>query len=246
MIPEGMINYLSLLGWSLSADNDVFSKEELIAAFDPRDVLANPARFDLKKCTAINAEQIRRLDLEDFTRRLVPYLHGSVVAKYVNGDANAVAEGETKLRIHTPLVSADNFDDLTAREQEIIMKAAPLIQERIQLLGESRGMLKFLLDTSVPQIEADAQKQLDKVPDWQNVIKQALTVLEGIDEENWSADILHAKLEDLLVHQLELKPRFAYTPLRVATSGRRVSPPLFESLEILGKACTLERLYAII
>ena len=71
-IPEGLLNYLSLLGWSLSADEDIFTVEQLIEHFDVDDVLANPARFDVKKAEAINGAHIRMLDAEDFRGRLVP------------------------------------------------------------------------------------------------------------------------------------------------------------------------------
>ncbi|MFC0600726.1 glutamate--tRNA ligase [Streptomyces palmae] len=73
-LPEGLLNYLSLLGWSLSADQDLFSIDEMVAAFDIKDVNANPARFDLKKAEAINADHIRRLDLKDFITACEPWL----------------------------------------------------------------------------------------------------------------------------------------------------------------------------
>jgi glutamyl-tRNA synthetase len=73
-LPEGLLNYLSLLGWSLSADQDVFTIDEMIAAFDISDVNPNPARFDLKKCEAINADHIRMLDVKEFTERCRPWL----------------------------------------------------------------------------------------------------------------------------------------------------------------------------
>jgi glutamyl-tRNA synthetase len=73
-LPEGLLNYLSLLGWSLSADKDIFTTDELVAAFDIADVNPNPARFDLKKCEAINADHIRLLDVKDFTERCAPWL----------------------------------------------------------------------------------------------------------------------------------------------------------------------------
>ncbi|MEV5240297.1 glutamate--tRNA ligase [Streptomyces cinnamoneus] len=71
---EGLLNYLSLLGWSLSADQDIFTIDEMVAAFDIKDVNANPARFDLKKCEAINADHIRRLDVKAFTEACEPWL----------------------------------------------------------------------------------------------------------------------------------------------------------------------------
>ncbi len=77
-IPEGLLNYLALLGWSIAPDRDVFSLDEMVRAFDVADVNANPARFDQKKADAINAEHIRLLDADDFTARLRAYFaeHG--------------------------------------------------------------------------------------------------------------------------------------------------------------------------
>ncbi|MER5441969.1 glutamate--tRNA ligase [Streptomyces sp. NPDC002790] len=73
-LPEGLLNYLSLLGWSLSADRDIFSVEEMVAAFDVKDVQPNPARFDLKKCESINGDHIRLLDPKEFAERCAPWL----------------------------------------------------------------------------------------------------------------------------------------------------------------------------
>ena len=73
-LPEGLLNYLALLGWSFSDDQDVFSIEEMVAKFDVADVNANPARFDLKKGEAINADHIRRLDVKTFTEACGPWL----------------------------------------------------------------------------------------------------------------------------------------------------------------------------
>ncbi|MFI9051215.1 glutamate--tRNA ligase [Streptomyces sp. NPDC053427] len=73
-LPEGLLNYLSLLGWSFSADQDIFTIPELIEKFDIADVNANPARFDLKKAEAINADHIRRLDVKAFTEACEPWL----------------------------------------------------------------------------------------------------------------------------------------------------------------------------
>ncbi|MEG1391469.1 MAG: glutamate--tRNA ligase, partial [Aurantimicrobium sp.] len=78
-IPEGLINYLALLGWSLSHDRDVFSIQEMVKAFDVVNVNPNPARFDQKKADAINGDQIRLLTLEDFTARMIPYLQAGNV-----------------------------------------------------------------------------------------------------------------------------------------------------------------------
>lgn len=73
-LPEGLLNYLSLLGWSIAEDRDIFGRDELVAAFDIADVNANPARFDLKKAEHINAEHLRMLDVKTFTEACGPWL----------------------------------------------------------------------------------------------------------------------------------------------------------------------------
>ncbi|UGY93792.1 glutamate--tRNA ligase [Streptomyces gobiensis] len=73
-LPEGLLNYLSLLGWSIAEDRDIFTMEEMVAAFDITEVNANPARFDLKKCEAINATHLREMPVEEFTAACAPWL----------------------------------------------------------------------------------------------------------------------------------------------------------------------------
>lgn len=216
-IPEGLLNYLALLGWSIAPDRDVFSMQEMVEKFDVRDVKANPAHFDLDKAISINAEHIRMLDAHDFLRRSVPYLHRDGV------------------------VSADSWDALADREREVLTAAAPLVQPRVRLLGEVSGMAGSLLSTEgYIEPDADARKQLkDSAGD---VLDKAIAALRGVDEADWKAEPLHALLDKALVEEGGYKPRLAYGPVRVAMSGRRVSPPLFESMEIVGKDVSLARL----
>ncbi|MDJ0356546.1 glutamate--tRNA ligase [Paenarthrobacter sp. PH39-S1] len=210
-IPEGLLNYLSLLGWSLSADEDIFTVEQLVEHFDIHDVLANPARFDAKKAEAVNGTHVRLLAAEDFRDRLVPYLQAAGIV------------GES----------------LTAREDQILTEAAPLIQERITLLGEAPEMLSFLFkDDDAVDVADDARKGL---PDnLAEVLAAAVSALEPVQE--WTAENLQTVLKQVLVEELGLKPRLAFGPVRTAVSGRRISPPLFESMVILGKESSLARL----
>jgi glutamyl-tRNA synthetase len=247
MIPEGLLNYLALLGWSIAPDRDVFDVAELIKEFEPTDVLANPAKFDLKKCTAINAEHIRKLDIEDFKRRLVPYLYGNVSAPFVELDLiKELQESDPEmphLAVHEPLTTSDEYDQLTEQEKRVLDLGAPLIQERIQLLGQAREMLGFLLvDSEALQCEADALEQVQKIAGAREVVEKTLTLLEALEDVAFTTTNLHDQLNKLLVEDAGLKPRLAFTPLRVAISGRRVSPPLFESMEILGKEQVVTRL----
>jgi len=220
--PEGLLNYLSLLGWGLSADRDIFTVEELVAAFDVHDVNPNPARFDLKKAEAINGAHVRLLGAEDFRDRLVPYLHAA------------------------GLVPAHSFADLAAPHQDLLTRAAPLVQERMTLLGEAVGMLGFLfvpddelhvVDDARAALRAEAAQVLDV----------SAQVLADVPADGFTPDATQAALTAALVDEagLGIKARFAFTPLRVAVTGRRVSPPLFESMELLGKDSTLARIASL-
>ena len=211
-IPEGLDNYLALLGWSLSGDRDVFSLDELVEAFDVADVLPNPARFDLVKAQSINGDHIRLLDVEDFATRCVPYLEAAGVAS----------------------------EPITTGERVTLDAVAPLVQERVQLLGEVPGMVGFLfVDTVDLVVDDDARATLkDDAP---AVLAASIEALESLDASA-DAAALEAALRAALIDGLGLKPRVAFGPLRVAVSGRRVSPPLFESMEILGLDVTLARL----
>ena len=208
-VPEGLVNYLALLGWSLTHDRDVFSIDEMVEAFDVVDVNPNPARFDLKKAESINGDHIRRLEAGDFVDRLLPYLEGVV------------------------------SDPITESERRVLGEAAPLVQERMTLLGEARGMLSFLFTSDDDLVyEEDA---IASLPEGHvQVLRASSEALQGLTSWN-HADIQEA-LKGALVVGLGLKPRVAFGPLRVALSGRRVSPPLFESMEILGRESTMARL----
>ncbi|MFE4834089.1 glutamate--tRNA ligase [Arthrobacter sp. NPDC056691] len=212
-IPEGLLNYLSLLGWSLSADEDIFTVEQLVEHFDIHDVLGNPARFDLKKAEAINGTHVRMLEPKVFRDRVAHYLR----------DADLVGE------------------ILTDREEEILTEAAPLVQERITLLGEAPDMLAFLFkaDDAI-DIADDARKGLPG--NLAEVLDAAIAALAPIDE--WNAENIQSALKQALVEDLGIKPRLAFGPVRTAISGRRISPPLFESMVILGKESSLARLRA--
>ncbi|MBT2499649.1 glutamate--tRNA ligase [Agromyces sp. ISL-38] len=212
-IPEGLLNYLALLGWGFSADRDVFSREEFIAKFDVADVNPNPARFDLKKAEAINGDHLRRLDIAEFVTRTVPYLQA----------AGAVS---------TPVTPA---------EEAVLVEAAPLVQERITLLGEAPGMLGFLF-TDAAGLEYDESAVAALPADTQSVLAAARVTLERLPAEAWTHEQIEEALRGALVDGLGLKPRVAFGPVRTAISGRRVSPPLFESMQILGKIDSLERI----
>ena len=215
-IPEGMVNYLALLGWGYSADEDIFSRAGLVERFDASDVNPNPARVDLKKATAINADHIRLLDAADLTERMIPYLQQAEVL------------GE----------------EVTEAQRTLLAAATPLVQTRMNLLGEAPDLLRFLFTADQDLVVADdALKKIGDDP--AAVLDRALSELEAVPEDAFTAASLEEKLRAAIIDGMGIKPRLAFGPLRGAISGRRISPPLFESMELLGKDSSLTRLRAL-
>jgi glutamyl-tRNA synthetase len=214
ILPEALLNYLALLGWSIGEDRELFTLDEMAAAFTLDRVSRNPARFDRKKLQAINGVKIRELAPADFTGRILPFLHA----------AGLVA------------------DPPTAEQSALLAAAAPLVQERIALLTEAVDLLGFLLadDAAFTVDPAAAAKQLG--PDAAAVLTAAVAALQPLPA--WAAETIEAALRAALVDGLGLKPKNAFGPVRVAITGRTVSPPLFESIELLGRDRTLRRLTA--
>jgi len=196
-IPEGLLNYLALLGWSIAPDRDVFTQAEFTAAFD-----------------SINGDHIRMLAPDDFGQRILPYLAGVV------------------------------SDPPTPSEKAVLREAAPLVQERVTVLGEVRGLLEFFFQAD-DEIVYDADALPANADEARLVLAAAYAALEPLDD--FSTEEIEAALRVSLTNSPQeggagLKPRIAFGPLRTALSGKRISPPLFESMQILDKESTLARL----
>jgi len=212
-LPEGLANYLALLGWSFGGDREFFSLSEMAEVFDVSRVNPNPARFDLKKCTAINADWIRALEIDDLVERMVPFLQ--------------------RAEVLGPLPSES--------EVRMIAAVAPLVQERMQTLDQAPGMLGFLLQDSAEFTwdERDAAAMIDPSAE---ALATAVVALDDLPQ--WQTDTIEQALRSALVEGLGLKPKMAFGSVRVAVTGRRVSPPLFESMELLGRDESIRRIVA--
>jgi glutamyl-tRNA synthetase len=211
-LPEALLNYLALVGWSMGEDRELFSLQEMVDAFTLERVSRNPARFDLKKCEAINGVKIRELPPDEVAVRILPFLQ----------KVGLVDEPPTSDQVR------------------LLAGGAPLVQERITVLSEAVGMLGFLFvtdDVFEPDAEAAAKNlNAEATP----VLAAAVAALDAVP--GWHTDTIKDALETALIVELGLKPRLAFAPLRVAVTGRTVSPPLFESMELLGRERTVSRL----
>jgi len=208
-LPEGLLNYLALLGWGIAEDRDVFTMQEMAEAFDIRRVNPNPARFDMKKLEAINSAHMRRISLPDMTERVIPFL-----------------------------AEAGLVDEPLPPDQRALLDAAmPLVHERINTLSEAVPMLGFLF------VDEGSFALTDEIDEpGRDVVRASYDALAALEE--WSTPAIEAALRESLVDGMGLKPRDAFGPVRVAVTGSRVSPPLFESLELLGRERSLGRLQA--
>ncbi len=208
-VPEGLLNYLALLGWAIGPDRDVFTIDEMVTAFDIGDVNPNPARFDLKKAEAINADHMRMLSLDDLTHRVIPFLKDAGVLSDPVNDADA----------------------------QLLELAMPLVAERMNKLTEAVPMLAFLF------VDEAEFRRTDEIDDaGREVVAASYDALAALPE--WDTASIEATLRETLVEGMGLKPRNAFGPVRIAVTGSRVSPPLFESLELLGRERSLARLEA--
>jgi glutamyl-tRNA synthetase len=216
-LPEGLLNYLALLGWAIAEDRDIFTMDEMVEAFEIDRVNPNPARFDLKKAEAINATHLRALPTEEAARRMVPYLHAAGLVE----------------------------EPLSRDQAAMLAAAAPLVQERMGTLAESVDMLGFLFvdEARFSRDPADEAK-LVAGEEGQRVLLAARQTLESAPE--WTTEAIETALRAALIDGLGLKPRTAFGAVRVAITGRRISPPLFESMELLGRDRSLGRLQAAV
>jgi glutamyl-tRNA synthetase len=211
ILPEAMVNYLALLGWSPGEDETVVPREVMKDRFDLGAVSRNPAIFDVAKLEWMNGVYIRDLDAAEF------------------------------LAMTLPLVEGDLGRGLDDAEAARLAAVAPLIQERARLLTEVPEQVRFLFVDEVSYDEAAWGKVMaaEGVGD---VIAAALDRLTVLAE--WTTDAIEETLRAML-EEMSLSARKGLQPIRVAVSGSSVSPPLFESLESLGRTRTLARLAGV-
>ncbi len=229
-LPEALLNFLALQGYPPIVEPDgtereVFTFEEFTERFEWSKVNPAGSIFNLDKLDWLNGHYLRSLPLGDFTSRLLPFL-----------EADGVLSGSPSLG-----------------ELGRLKDIAALIQTRIAHLTEATDLVRpFFVGDDQVEIAEDARATLDA--NSPAALDAALDVLGDIDDHAegllgrqsaWNAPAVEEALRAALVTGLGLKPKVAFGPVRVAVSGRRISPPLFESIEILGKTSTLARLRAL-
>ena len=204
-LPEALVNYMALLGWSKDENTTFLTREELIEAFDISRVSHNPAGFDTEKLEWMNGHYIQGLDVDDLAARLLP----------------------------------DFADRGVAVEIDLLKKAVPLISERMKRLTEAVELLHFLFSDDITPNE-QATALLAKAPE--GYMTKAAAQLEGVT--NWTHEAIATAMDELASSN-ELNRTKGWQPIRAAVTGSNISPPLPESLELLGKERTLARIRAV-
>ena len=216
-LPEALLNFLGLLGYSLpDAEQEVFTFEEMSASFDWGRVNTVGPVFDLDKLGWLNGHYLRELPEDELLARLLPFLQ------------------------RDGLVA----DPPTADQRALLAAAVPLVQTRIALLRDAGPLLRFaLVDEAEFAVDpAAAEKVL--VAGTDDVLTAAADALEPVAQ--WDTEHVQAALDGALIDGLGLKRGKAYAPVRVAVCGATVAPPLPESMALLGKERTLARLRAAV
>ena len=196
-LPDALVNFLALLGWSYDDKTTIMSREELVERFTLDRVGASPATFDYAKLDWMNGVYLRALDPDGYATALLMWLR----------------------------------EQGYEWDEQVVRATVPLVQEKIAKFSEYPDFAGFLFG----EVEADRALLDGSGP----VLEEAERALA--DVEPFAAESIEQALREL-AERMELKPRDAFQPIRVAVTGSRVSPGLFESIELLGRERTLERL----
>jgi len=220
-LAEAFVNYLALLGWSPRGDEEIVPLATLIEQFRLSDVSHSPAFFDVKKLTHLNGEYLRALSLDDFVARSAPW-----VAPWSSAWRPSDRE---------PPWDERQFD------KYLYARVAPLVQERVATFGEVPSMVAFFFLDAPAIDEASFTKVIVNDPLGRDLLRGALRRFELM--VSWDAASLHEAVVGA-GEELGLALRKAQAPIRCAVTGTLVGPPLFESLELLGRAKSVQRLRA--
>jgi glutamyl-tRNA synthetase len=200
-LPEAVDNFIAFLGWSPGTDQDIFTMDQLIHAFDLSKIQASPAVANLERLDWLNGQFIRRLTADELAARLAPKM---------------------------PAVPVEALKPLI-----------PLVQERLRSLNEAPDMLRFFFE------EPDSYRPEQLVPKGRDAaatasaLTDAATSLRALTD--WTQESIEPALREL-AERLGWSSRDLFMALRVAVTGRTVTPPLIESISRLHKDTVLARL----
>ena len=207
-LPEALINYLALLGWTPPSGKEILSLDEMVLEFDLKDINIAPAVFDVVKLEWLNGEYIRKYQISNIKYQILEYL------KYLTGG---------------------NMPDHPTEDE--LESVVPLIKERIKKLSDFIPLTQFLWGK--PEYDQKVYEKLN-IKNKKEALSEVLDVMTDM-EKPWKADTFEESFR-MLAEKLGLSATQMFQLIRVAISGQTVTPPLFESIKILGEQETTERI----
>jgi glutamyl-tRNA synthetase len=200
-LPEALINYLALIGWSPGTEEEVFSMEDLVRVWKIEQVQSAGGKWDKERLDYFNGVWIRKLSVDELVRRLDPFVP-------------------------------------TEWDRDVLRRIAPHIQERMKTLKEAKEQIRFLFSDDIGYERALlVPKKKDRI-ETMEALARARAILQTL--EPFTAALIRAALETL-ADQLGWTKKDLAEPIRMAITGRKIGPPLYESLELLGKEKSLKR-----
>ena len=208
-LPEAMINFLALLGWSLDDRTELLSREELIEYFSLERVGKTAAIFNKDKLEWMNGVYLRKLSLEEFVRRATPFLDRDLPGS-----------------VERPL------------DHSYVREVLSLIQERAKTLAEVPRLADFFF---LDELQYDTGLFLKGKLDARSAARAIMTASQRLEKiAAWDASTLEAVLRSLAT-ELNLRTGEFFGLLRIAITGRTATPPLFQTMSLLGKEKCLKR-----
>jgi len=220
-LPDTIFNFLALLGWSPGDDSEVLTRAEIAAKFSLARIQKHPAIFDADKLKWLNKQYIKALDGREFADAVAPFLERKA--------------------------SAGGLPDGVARpiDREYVAKLADCARERLEVLSDMASQMAFFF---VETPDYDAELLLGKgatATETKQVLNAARARLDAIADSDFNAAQLEASLRELSA-ELNLKSGKVFYPLRIAMTGSKIAPPLFETIALIGKARALARIDAAV
>lgn len=214
-LPEAVLNFLTLLGWSYDDKTEFFTREELIRVFTLDKVGVSAGIYDPDKLLWMNGVYIRKLSLEELVERALPYME------------RPEAEGGLPDRIAHPL------------DRDYTTRVLALEHERLKTLGEAAEVVSFFFEKEIDyDLSILIQKKMD-ADGTRAALEAARDLLNNLP--NWEHETMEAQLREL-VAQLGIKTGQLFGAIRTAVSGRTATPPLFQMMEVLGREVTMKRI----
>ncbi|MDF1499801.1 MAG: glutamate--tRNA ligase [Anaerolineales bacterium] len=204
-LPEAVLNWIGLMGWSYDDHQEFFPMDEFISKFSLEKLNPSPAAVNFSKLDHFNGLHIRALSTDELTNRLVPFFEQAGLPA----------------------------------EREMISEITPLVQERIRTLDEAVEMARFFFKEEIPVDREDLIGKNLSTDESAHALEQAAAVIESLNSLEQAP--FEQALRDL-ADDLDLKAGQLFGMLRMAVTGQRVSPPLIESMTIVGREKVLDRI----